>query len=121
MRRKRLGKKGEQIASRLLKKAGYRLLEKNFTCPFGEIDLIAEEDNDLVFIEVKTRQGDYFGQPEEAVTPKKLAQIQRLGHYYHDLYPKLPKSFRIDVVALTISPKGKIERAKIFRNVSGDT
>jgi putative endonuclease len=68
---KPLGSKGEDLAVRFLEKKGYRILSRNFRTPVGEIDVIAEDRNTLVFIEVKTRTDDSFGHPFEAVTFRK--------------------------------------------------
>lgn len=67
MHNKRLGAKGEACARRYLKKNGYKILEKNYRNPFGEIDIIAGKDGVVAFIEVKTRLSDKFGAPSEAV------------------------------------------------------
>jgi putative endonuclease len=65
------GKDGEQIALAFLKNSGYRICETNFRCPLGEIDIIAREKNELVFIEVKTRKSSQLGYPEQAVGARK--------------------------------------------------
>ena len=70
-----LGEKGEKQASVFLEKRGYRILAKNFRNRFGEIDIIAQDKDELVFVEVKTRTSDNFGTPEEAVNAKKLRKI----------------------------------------------
>lgn len=77
-----LGAAGETIASKLLVIRGFNILERNFTCLLGEVDLIAERDNTRYFVEVKTRSGLAFGRPAEAVTPKKQKQLRRLAQYY---------------------------------------
>ena len=69
MEKKELGKKGEELALRFLKKRGYRIIEKNYVCKMGEMDIIAKEKDTLVFIEVKTRTSTVFGPPQLAVTP----------------------------------------------------
>ena len=96
------GKQGENYACRLLQKSGYRIIERNFTSRFGEIDIIAQDKDTLVFVEVKTRWSRRFGLPEEAVTPQKLFRIKKTGEYFSLRHPHLPKKLRIDVVAIEI-------------------
>jgi len=71
MEKKELGKKGEEVAIRFLKKSGYRILSRNYVCKLGEIDVIAKEKDTLVFVEVKTRTSTTFGPPQLAVNPTK--------------------------------------------------
>ncbi len=70
-----VGKAGEDNAVKYLQKQGYRILERNFRCRFGEIDLIARDKGVLVFIEVKTRRSRAFGPPAMAVTPEKQRHL----------------------------------------------
>lgn len=69
------------MAAEELTRQGYRIIERNFRCRYGEIDLIAEDANDLIFIEVKTRRGDAYGLPEEAVTLRKQQKIVQVATY----------------------------------------
>lgn len=112
----RLGKLGEQIALGLLRKKGYKILDKNFRSRFGEIDIVAEDRGVLVFVEVKTRWSKKFGNPEEAVTPWKLRAIAKTGDYYKLTHPNTPELIRIDVVAIEI--EGRKAKARLIRNVT---
>ncbi|HKM40245.1 MAG TPA: YraN family protein, partial [bacterium] len=82
MYNKTVGKQGEEFAQRYLARLGYRIIERNFSCPIGEIDLIAQDGNTLVFIEVKTRSSLRFGLPEEAVTRTKQQKLRNVASYY---------------------------------------
>ena len=73
------GKEGEKIAAAFLKKNGYRICETNFRCALGEIDIIAREKDELVFIEVKTRKSGELGYPEQAVGIKKQKKMCSAG------------------------------------------
>ena len=115
MQRKLLGQKGENQAKKHLQNNGYKILEQNFSCSFGEIDIIALHQNNLVFIEVKTRKSLEFGRPEQAVTPRKIQHIKRVGQYYKSLHPELPESLRIDVVSIIDTTPPKI---KLFQNIT---
>jgi len=75
----RLGPLGERLAERHLLARGYRLLERNWRCPRGEIDLILQDGDETVFVEVKTRSALGYGHPLEAITVAKLARLRRLA------------------------------------------
>lgn len=79
---KNLGDKGEKLAVKYLKKNKYKILEKNYKCPLGEADIIAKDKEDFVFIEVKTRNGDNFGAPSEAVDKNKQLKYRRIAGFY---------------------------------------
>lgn len=105
--RRKLGDTGEELAVRFLTGRGYVVLERNYRCSAGEIDLVCRDGPTLVFVEVKTRRGTAFGIPEEAVTAYKLARITAAGEHYlqaHD--PSL--AWRIDVVAVEMDRAGRL-------------
>jgi len=99
---KRLGKEAEDLAAQFLSKAkGYRILERNYRCPFGEVDIIAEDKGVLAFIEVKGRSSLRYGHPSEAVGSRKQRRILRVAAHYlqrRGLQGKVP--VRFDVVCL---------------------
>lgn len=80
--RRKIGTAYEERAAEHLRDLGYRILERNFRCRLGEIDLIAEEAGVLVFLEVKYRKSSQFGNPAEAVTPAKQKTICRVADFY---------------------------------------
>jgi putative endonuclease len=114
-----LGKKGEQIALIFLKKKGYSILSQNFKCKTGEIDIIVKKDECTIFVEVKTRIGNTYGLPEEAVTSWKIKSIIKTADYFMMVNPKLPKLMQIDVISLELSPAGEVKSLKHFKNVTG--
>ena len=77
-----LGTRGETAAWSYLQKHGVRILDKNYRCKIGEIDIVAEKDGRIVFIEVKTRTSGRFGLPEESVHPRKQQKLIRLAEWY---------------------------------------
>jgi putative endonuclease len=77
-----LGRKGEDLAAEFLKQNGYTILFRNYRTRIGEIDIIAATDEALIFCEVKTRRNCAYGDPVEAVTPKKQATIRTIAEYY---------------------------------------
>ena len=97
------GFSAEDYAVKLLIKNGYKILDRNFSGKFGEIDIIAlDKEKVLIFVEVKARWSKKFGRPEEAVTPWKLRKIIKTSQYYCLTHKNLPVKKRIDVVALEI-------------------
>jgi len=114
--RQGLGRTGERLAAGALIEQGYQILERNFRCRHGEIDLVAEDQHDLVFVEVKTRRGNLYGRPEEAVTLQKQRKLVEVATYYLDLHACPDRSWRIDVVAVQLSKGGKLEEIRIYRH-----
>lgn len=96
-----LGRHGEDLAAAYLTDAGYRLVDRNWRCTQGEIDIIAERDGEIVFVEVKTRSGLAFGHPFEAITGPKLARLRRLAAAWCAQAEAWPARIRIDAIAVT--------------------
>lgn len=114
--RQKLGRLGERLACDALEQRGYRIVERNFRCRSGEIDLVAEESQDLVFVEVKTRRGAAYGLPEEAVNNRKARKLQEVACCYLDLHNLPECSWRIDVVAVQFSPAGRLEEIRVYQH-----
>ncbi len=105
--RKVLGARGEDLAVRYLKKKGYKVIERNYRCQWGEIDLIARQGDTLVFVEIKARTSSDFGLPQDAVDrfkQEKLVQVARAYMAEHRLQETIPARF--DVVAVQLTPSG---------------
>lgn len=117
----RLGKTGENLAADYLRRHGYRIIEKNFKKHYGELDLVCLDPTGkiLVFVEVKTRIGREFGLPEEAVTPRKLAQVRHTAIFYKTLHPELPEALRIDVIGIELKVDETIKYFNHIENVTG--
>ena len=98
--RKKLGKAGEAIACKYLKRLGYIIIAKNYSTKIGEIDIIAKDGDTLVFVEVKTRRSDAYGRPEEAINAKKKRKLSRLAQLYIKNKNLYDKKARFDVVAI---------------------
>lgn len=114
--RQGLGRTGERMAGEALQQRGYSILERNFRCQYGEIDLVAEHEGELVFVEVKTRRGTAFGRPEEAVTFRKQQKILEVASYYLDTHNCSQRAWRIDVVAVQFSQAGKFEEIRVYQH-----
>lgn len=114
--RKQLGAAGERLAAERLRAAGYVIRAMNYRCAAGEVDIIAEEGGDVVFVEVKTRRGVAFGLPEEAVTPGKQRKLIAAAQTYLEEAETPEASWRIDVVGVALSAAGKLEEVRIHRH-----
>jgi len=108
------GKEGEKIAAAFLKKNGYRIIEINFRCPIGEIDIVAREKDDLVFVEVKTRNSMELGYPEQAVGIRKQKKMSQLALWYLQKKKITDTNARFDVVAVTLIPEKN--EVKLIKN-----
>ncbi|MBF0520470.1 MAG: YraN family protein [Nitrospirae bacterium] len=98
------GKLGEALAEKFLKKSGYKILERNYRNKVGEIDIIAKEGDCIVFVEVKTRQGDTFGMPVEAVNAAKRRKIKSTALMYMKTFKTEPM-VRFDVISVMINDR----------------
>ncbi len=116
MNRQEVGKLGEKTAQKFLKKRGYRIRETNFRCPHGEIDIIAQRKDYLVFVEVRTKSNLDFGTPEESITQAKKQKLITLALTYTSTHQNLPSLWRIDVVAIELDDKGKTRRIEHIEN-----
>jgi len=96
-----LGKEGERIAERYLKKKGYRLVERNYRCPVGELDLIALDRRVIVFVEVKTRADDRFGGPLESVHWRKQQKMIKAAQFFLSQQRLHQREARFDVIGIS--------------------
>ncbi len=99
-----LGRRGEAIALEYLKKLGYKLIAKNYNCPrYGEIDLIMQDRNYLVFIEVRTKSNTLYGTPLETINYEKRRQIEKMARQYLSREKVNPDTFcRFDLVGIVL-------------------
>ncbi|NIO10039.1 MAG: YraN family protein [Deltaproteobacteria bacterium] len=97
-----LGKEGEEIAERYLKNKGFKLLERNYRCPVGELDVIALDRKVLVFVEVRTRTSDGSGSPLESVDRRKQRQIIKTASYFLSQKRLHDHDARFDVVGISM-------------------
>lgn len=114
MNKDTLGLKGEKAAERYLSKRGYKIIDRRWRCRLGELDLVANKGDEVVFIEVKTRRGTSYGGAIGAVGWTKVQRLIRAAYSYLDQKDLLGQPFRIDVIAVTITAPGraKLEHLK---------
>ena len=100
------GQRGEDIAVAYLKSKGYRILQRNYKCLFGEVDIVAKDGNTIVFVEVKSRKSEDFGDPQTAIGWEKKKKISRVSLKYLDEKHLYSCDARFDVVAIKMLPAG---------------
>jgi putative endonuclease len=110
-----VGRHGEEVVARALTDQGWEVLDRNWRCAIGEIDIVARDGGDAVAVEVKTRQSSTFGSPLEAVTWVKLARLRRLAAAWLAAQDRTFDGVRIDVVGVTLPRSG----AAILTHVRG--
>ncbi|NLX18869.1 MAG: YraN family protein [Desulfobulbus sp.] len=103
-----VGRYGEELALRFLKRQGYQIVARNYRKAFGEVDIIAQFKETLVFVEVKTRQSARFGTPFEAVGFRKQRQLSRIAQDYLQFHGSVEVSARFDVVAVRLDRDGNL-------------
>lgn len=109
-----VGRYGERVAAEHLRRAGWEVLDRNWRCRAGELDLVALDGDELVVVEVKTRTSDRFGHPAEAVTPAKLGRLRRLAAQWLEQHEVRPRSVRIDVLAVRtdVAARDRVEHLR---------
>lgn len=116
LRRKVLGKQGEDVAARYLEKNGYSVLARNYRCKLGEIDLIADDRGTLVFVEVRSKSSEDFGTAQESIRLKKQYKLRRVAWHYLKAQGKTGTCCRFDVIAVKFDRDGVVERIEQIEN-----
>ena len=109
-----LGKWGEDLALKKVKKLGYKCLVRNYRCPLGEVDLIARDGDTLVFIEIKTRRGRSLAYAKEAVNQRKMRQLSKVALAYMKANGCAEARARFDVVVINLD--GGEQEIEVVRN-----
>jgi putative endonuclease len=112
--RKGVGQEGEQLAADHLTRLGYRIIARNYRCPFGEVDIVARDGTVLAFVEVKSRRSDRYGDPQQAVDHRKQGKLSRIALYYLADQHLSNQPARFDVVAVRLDSKGS--RVELIRD-----
>jgi putative endonuclease len=116
MKRRDTGLLGEQIACEFLDKHGYDIVETNYRCSEGEIDIIAKQKDMLVFVEVRTKRSYQFGSPEESITTTKKERLRAVAERYGQEHDNIPLSWRIDVMAIQLDKSYGVKRIQLIEN-----
>jgi putative endonuclease len=115
-RRKELGNWGETYAANYPEKLGYEVLRRNVRTPYGEIDIVAKEKNQLVFVEVKTRSSKKFGNPEDSVTEGKIIHLIESAVSFLQENPEYTEDWRVDVIAIQVDSQSNSPSLTHFEN-----
>ena len=116
--RKRTGDVGEKIAAKYLADHGYTILDTNYRCQYGEVDIIAEHKDCLVFVEVRTKKSLTYGTPEESITQSKKEKLILTAQTYIQEHDDIPDNWRIDVVAIEMNKDNSVKRIELVENVT---
>jgi len=114
--KKQVGDKGEKYAEDFLKRKGYNIIQRNYRCKLGEIDIIAEYDNTIVFVEVRTKRTESFGIPQYSITSGKMSRITKTALSYIQEKELFERSCRFDVIAITFPQKSKVPNIEHIEN-----
>ena len=106
--RRELGDFGERVAAAHLEADGYRILDTNFRVREGEVDVVAERDGVVAFVEVKTRRGDAMGAAVEGLTAQKAHRLLLTAEAFAQRHPELPPGRRIDLIAIDLDAEGRV-------------
>jgi putative endonuclease len=106
--RTRLGDRGEEAARQFLQAKGYQVLAAKYRCQWGEVDLVAQEGDELVFVEVRTRRSAAFGTPEESLTPAKVRHLLAACQHYLQQHQAADLPWRIDLVSVRVWGQGTV-------------
>jgi putative endonuclease len=117
MRKKELGARGETLAVEKLEKKGYHIRDRNWRILEGELDIVAEDGDTIVFIEVKARTSRRFGLPEEGLTRKKRQRLIKAALAYLDAHQIFEANWRFDFIAIEWSSRGDLKRIEHFVDV----
>ncbi len=121
MKRKETGGLGEKLAREYIEKRGYVVIETNYRCRFGEIDIVARQGNAMVFIEVRAKHGNAFGTPEESVTLTKRRHLIATAAEYYQTHQNLPEDYRIDFVAVELGAGNRPVRIELIENAVAES
>jgi putative endonuclease len=115
---------GEQFATKVLQEQGYKIVARNVHSRYGEIDIIAQDKDELVFIEVKLRTNTAFGTPEESITSAKKERLLKTIWEYLDktgpIDQKETKLWRCDLFVIELSNNHTVRRHEVYKNILSD-
>jgi putative endonuclease len=114
--RRKLGRRGEQIAAAYLQRLGYTVLERNWRCPLGEADIIARDGDCLVFVEVRAWRPGQYGTPEASITSRKQAKMLEVAQSYLQSVGLDDVAWRIDVIAIEMGNVMQVKRLNHIRS-----
>ena len=112
----RLGSWGEELATQFLEDRGYRILTTNYRCVYGEVDIVAQEGEELVFVEVRTRRSETFGSPEESLSRAKVRRLVATCQHYLGRCAGEDTGWRVDLVCVYLGQGRRLQRIQHLRH-----
>ena len=117
-KRVELGRRGEALAAGRLSEHGYAIVDRNWHCQEGEVDIVARRNGVWTFFEVRTRRGRAFGTPEESITPAKLERMIDVALAYLAVHELADVDWRVGLVAVEMDARGRIARFEVYESVT---
>jgi putative endonuclease len=114
--RTKLGTRGEELVRRLIQRKGYEILECNYRCRWGEVDIVAQDGDEVVFLEVRTRRSADYGTPEESLIIAKLRRLLITAQHYLQQQGKGDINWRIDLVSVHLEPGYRLQRIEHLKH-----
>ena len=111
-----VGKIGEELAREYLEGKGYEIIEQNYKTKYSEIDLVAKNGKDLVFVEVRTKVGENFGTPEDTLNNKKMSKM-RFNALSYVAFKRWAGPIKIDAICIVLNPTHEVSRLNHYENV----
>lgn len=112
-----IGQIGENLAAEYLAERGYRVLDRNWSTKWGELDIVAQKEGVMVYVEVKTKVGEGFGTPEDMVNSYKIRQVRQTAEVYRITHNLPEGQARIDVIAIVLDKDHQVVRLEQYENV----
>lgn len=112
-----LGNRGEELAARELARRGYEIVERNWRCPAGEVDIVARHGTAWTFVEVRTRRGEAFGTPEDSLTSAKQARMFAVAERYLAEHQLEEVDWRLGLVAVEMDRAGRLLRVEVYESI----
>ena len=115
-----LGRRGESLAAQALQQGGYTVVERNWYCPYGEVDLVATRGEDLYFIEVRTRRASTYSTPEQSLTRRKHTRMEKVARAYLGTHAAgMPMTWHLSFVAVALDRAGRLRRITFYPDLTG--
>ncbi len=119
--RGRLGQRGEDLAAEALHRHGYRVLDRNWRCASGEVDLVVSLGDDVYFVEVRTRRGTVVFSPEMSITPRKAERMDRVARAYMGSHASTgEETWHVSFAAISIDAGGRLERISFYPTLGAE-
>jgi putative endonuclease len=116
-----LGRRGEALAAEALARHGFTVVDRNWRCRTGEVDLVARRADEWYFVEVRTRRGTRYGTPETSISPRKRARMEAVARrYLADCGPEGDVAWHLSLVAVAMDAVGRLQRITLYPDLDGD-